>query len=314
LFIKPKPAYLSIEERNELGRFDRILNTIPTDQVMEYIARKIPHDALIFSMRPADMYYANRKMISYLDPRLLSFYEEADPVLAVQMLRKLGVNYIFMPDYSLPPAYNSSLLAILSNPSLSRLDYQIGMSQLYELVDDQKTLGTTVDLTPGQRPWSRQVQLLLGGRKALNSLGLGANEFEVQESHSLLPLFHRDYSVLLESKSPLADVDFEEGGNGLVSITPGEYVVKARLSGRGYITLWLRQFDERGTPIIEAATEKLGVLRIGDFSLTPANNVVNFERRVRIGGKTRYLTIGVQHNGKSYVVIEKMQLQSISKR
>jgi hypothetical protein len=313
-FIQPKPAYLNPKELSGLSRFDHMLNTLPTDQVMGYIARKIPHDALIFSMRPADMYYANRKMISYLDPRLLPFYQESDPVLAAGMLRKLGVNYIFMPDYSLPPAYNSTLLSILSNPSLARLDYQIGMSQLYELVDDQKRLGTTIDITPGERPWSRKVQLLFGGRKALDSLVLSRKEFEGQKSRSLLPLFHRDYCVLLESQSLMSDVDLEEGSNGLISVTPGEYVVRARLSGRGYIMLWISQLDERGMSISEATADKSSVLRIGDISLTSTNNVVNFERRVRISGKTRYLTIGVQHNGKSHVVIEEMLLQSILKK
>ena len=75
----------------------------------------------VFSIKPADMYYADRRMISYLDPRLLPFYGERDVVAACQKLRDLGVRYIHVPDYSLPPVYNSSFQEIMGRRDLSRL-------------------------------------------------------------------------------------------------------------------------------------------------------------------------------------------------
>jgi hypothetical protein len=261
------------------------------------------------------MYYAKRKMISYLDPRLLSFYQETDPVLAVEKLRKLGINYIFMPDYTLPPAYNSSLLAILSNPTLSRLDYQVGMAQLYELVDSQKKLGEIIDFTPGPgRLWNRSTQILLGGRKAIDSLSFVPNRFEGGESRSWMPLFHRDYSVLLESQAPLSVEDTYDLADRLQVINPGEYLFRARLLGRGYITLWLTQYDAGGQPVYNSTFRQGENWRLGDLSLTSKGSMLNFERRIKIDKNTRYVKFGVQHNGKSHIVIEEIQLQSIIKR
>jgi hypothetical protein len=184
------------------------------------------------------------------------------------------------------------------------------MAQLYEIVNDQKEMGETIDLTPGKQPWSRKLQLKLGGRKALESFGFNYEALMGSDSRSPLPLFHRDYSVLLESREALMDGSLLSS-KGLLAVQPGEYVIQARLSGEGYITLWLRLFDESGNPIKQSTTDRDSALRIGEFPLTPENHTVFFERRVEIGNNDHYISISVQHNGKSHVAIEKMLLQSI---
>lgn len=312
--VEPKPIAsafheeLTVTQGRDLKHLDWILNQWPSFNAVLEMSRRIPEEALVLAMRPADMYYAKRKMISYLDPRLMPFYREQDPETAAGMLKSLGIRYILMSDYSLPPAYGSSLLTLLADPRLSRLVYSSGMTQLYALEPDGQMAADAVDVTPGQYPWTRTLQMRIGGRKVLDVVGFEQQVFGGGESTSTVPAFHRDYSVMLASG--------HAGGLGsnmgrrstFIKAEPGEYVVRTNLKGEGFITLWLAQFDANNTEVVQPTLDRNRPLRLGDLSLSVQNPRIEFVRRFKVDPATRFIRIGVEHVGKSRVVIENMML------
>jgi hypothetical protein len=299
----------SLAIHKNLSQFDMILQLWASINVVKKI-NEIPKDAKVLAMRPADMFYVDRRMVSYLDESLLPFYRDKDPVSAAQKLDKLGISYVHMTDYTLPSAYNSSLLSILSDPSLSRLVYSKGMSQLYRLEKTFHTTGELNELTPGTIPWTRQLRLRIGGRKATTALGFGTEEFKGGQSVSTLPIFHRDYSVLLATElSP--GINFG-GNNSVINVRPeGEYIVRMNLVGEGYMVLWLQQLDERGNLVIQSTFDRDGPTRFGDVSLSAPRSEIEFVRRFRLEPTTHKIWIGVEHVGRSHVTIQKMTMERI---
>jgi hypothetical protein len=294
---------------SDLSRFDKLLARINVTKVAIEIPKIVPEDSLVLAMRPAEMYYAKRKMVSYLDPRLIPFYREKDPAIAVQMLKALGIHYVLMTDYSLPPSYHSSLMSILSDPRKSRLIYGAGMIQLYELSDDKQSAGRFLDITPGQFPWTRTEQLRIGGRKALDEFGLRSSVFEGGVSQSTSPFFHRDYSVAVTS-----GLDGKLSGDfyaPYINVDPGEYIVRLTLAGEGYIVLWLQQFDANGIAIADSTSQRDRQLRFGDLVLSQKNPTINFIRRLKIEPQTKKIRIEIEHVGRSHIKIESLTLERL---
>ena len=293
----------------DLSRFDKLLGRMPSIKVAMEISKIIPEDSLVLSMRPADMYYAKHKMVSYLDPRLIPFYREKDPAVAVEILKALNIRHVLMTDYSLPTSYHSSLMSILSDPRKSRLVYGSGMTQLYELSDDRQFVGNTLDVTPGKFLWTRTEQLRIGGRKAFGEFGLRASVFDGGVSLSTFPFFHRDYSVALTS-----GLDGELSGNfyaQYIKVDPGEYVIRVKLTGQGYVVLWIQQFDSNGIQITDSTTDRDRQLRFGDLVLSKKNPSIDFARRIKIEPKTHKIRLEVEHVGRSYVKIESLTLEQL---
>ena len=315
--ITPKPAVTEFSEESlvnldDITRFDWIMRHRPSTNVVRKIYEELPQDAKVLAIRPADMYYADRRMVSYLDESLLPFYREKELINGAAKLRQLGIRYVFMTDYALPPVYNSSLMSILATPSLSRLVYSSGMMQLYELVNTGDQTGEVQDLTPGNIPWTRTLQLRIGGRKAVNALGFRPTIFNGGESVSSLPIFHRDYSVILATGQGAS----LWGGKSatFTEVKPGgEYVVRMNLKGEGYIVLWLQQFDAKGIPILQPTIAADRPTRIGDVSLSEKNQEFEFARRLRVQPETSRIRIGVEHIGRSKISISKMTLESVAK-
>jgi hypothetical protein len=300
---------LTLEQGRDQSRFDWILGHWPSVNVAKEISKIISEDSLVLAMRPADMYYAKRKMVSYLDPTLMPFYREKDPATAVDILKSLGINYVFMTDYSLPPAYNSSLLSILADPRLSRLVYSAGMSQLYELDSSHQSATKPINMAPGQFPWTRSLKMRIGGRKALDTLGFKPSIFGINSSASTMPFFHRDYSVVLASglAAGLGSGRFST----FVQVDTSEYVVRMNVVGQGYVIVWLSQFDSIGNLIKNKKIDRDEALRLGDFSLSEVNPSIEFARRFRIEPETHYIRIGVEHVGRSDITIKKMTLERL---
>ncbi len=125
-----------VTPRSMLAGADAQAARLPSLRLMRTLTDLTPPKALVLSLRPADMYYAHRKMISYIDPRLIAFYLQTDPEHALATLHALGVTHVHVPDYSLPVDYNSQLPRLLSSPRFARLlSYDSGHA-LYELVRD----------------------------------------------------------------------------------------------------------------------------------------------------------------------------------
>lgn len=137
-------------EWSEIGQdFRKTLSRVPEYQLIEYLRTQTPLDSLIFSLKPADMYYAQRRQIGYLDPRLVPVYEADNAAQALASLKALGVNYIHVPAYGLPPLYNSPLRQVLRDGRATTLRYSNAGGQIYELIPGPVSLEVRTDITSG---------------------------------------------------------------------------------------------------------------------------------------------------------------------
>ena len=294
------------------ARFDRILDFWSPFRTVREMASRVPADALVLTMRPADMYYSARTMLSYLDPRLLPIYQENSPALAAAMLRDIGVQYVHMVDYSLPSLYNSVLQDIMDRPDLSRLEYGYGMTQIYSLRDSGLRSGTQINITPGQVPWIRTPTVRIAGSQAFGGLQFNQSVMAAQQaSISTFPIFHRDYSIQLETTIRDSSVATTKGLPAF-KLTPGsEYLLNLNLQGRGFVQIWLQQLDAKRNPIDNEMIERAGSIRIGEIALTEQYPARIFTRRFTAMADARMFRITVEHLGQSRLTIEQATLTAL---
>ncbi|HQZ06100.1 MAG TPA: hypothetical protein PLJ46_09520 [Burkholderiaceae bacterium] len=306
--VPPSPSVSildeSVIEETKKERFDRILDYWSAFRTVREMASHVPGDALVLTMRPADMYYSGRTMLSYLDPRLLPVYRETSPVQAVQMLHDMGVQYVHMVDYSLPSLYNSVLQGIMDRPDLSRLEYGYGMTQIYSLRDSGLRKGAQIDITPGKVPWIRSPAIRTVGKNAFGGFKFGQTIMsEQKDSVSTFPLFHRDYSVELITR--VGDSSWS-GSNKQPNfeVNPGsEYLLDLQLQGRGFVQIWLTQLDAKRNPIDNEMAERDSSIRIGEIALTEQYPAKNFARRFKAIADAKMFQITVEHVGESHLTI-----------
>jgi len=103
-------------------------------QCIQFINNFLPEDAKLLVFRQADFaYYGKRPFISFEDPKLLPLYEQATAESASQFLQGLGVTHLLVPDYAVPPLYNSSVAELLSDPKLASLVFEAQGYKVFSL-------------------------------------------------------------------------------------------------------------------------------------------------------------------------------------
>jgi hypothetical protein len=300
------------------SRFRRGLEMFPNISAMYWVRENLPLDALVLSLRPADMYYAQRKMVSYLDERLLPIYKESSPQAAAKMLLDLGVTHLHVPDYGLPVSYNSVLDRIIADPELSRLLHMAGGTQILELRTpvggEAKPIAfESVDFSPGNHVWTKYLQINLGGRKALNALGVTGETLTkdgASDSALSVPIFHRDFSTILVNGlgSPLLEPRIDS----LLQVRGGrEYRVRFDLEGRAFIRIWLVQFDARGLVLSQSRISE-GPERIAEIVLNESAGSKCVSRRFFALPEAAYVRFGIEHVGHSKVTVKQAVLEFVA--
>ncbi len=291
-------GYLLMGGALSAGAFDLApesrLRNRPDYSAARYLAEATDSSALVLTLKPADMYYSGRKMVSYLDPRLLPFYGENDPGKAAMLLRALGITHVHVPSYHLPSVYNSALQKILRDPRLSTLGFSAAGYQVYALKPSDLFDGATTNLTPGPIEWRRSENLILGGRKAFRTVTLDTRALEPGKGSSGgLPLgfLDRDLSITLTS-APIA-------------IEPdGEYGIDLDVAGHGAVRVSLierngaRAPGEIAGPRVPSRTTP-----IGDFFLSQTQSERSIAYRLRIGAATNEVILVLEHFGHSRLEI-----------
>jgi hypothetical protein len=279
----------SKELNNSIKIEDKILNN-----KLYKIIKSTPKDSVIFSMRPSEMYYADRKMMSYLDYRLVSFYQERDPLVAFRILKSLGVSHILMTSNTFPVFYNSGLKFILADPRFSRLVYNSNDTvQLYELRSSvqisQKKL-KKIDLLQEPYIWTNNLFINI-----LNIFSLKINN-EFYDKKSI----ENTFAYFTVRKLVLNKITKNLQNNLLIE-EPGEYIISLNLAGEGYVTLWMEKNSFFAT----------GKTLLGDFALSPTKPKIEFLRRVKFEDKNTYFSLSIEHKG-SRIKIEKIILEQLS--
>jgi len=238
----------------------------PAYASVDYLRRNTPPTAIVLSLKPADMYYAHRRMISYLDPRLLPFYDENDPHRALNQLRSLGIQYLHIPDYSLPSIYNSGLQDILSRTDLTKLSFSADGYQIYEVMKED---GTKTKEAPEK------------DQRAIKSIPI--------RSYSP-PLFRWD--VLTYFWSRKRDILGDDRPENRLSINAGlEYLLSLSLQGHAFARIHLLQYDSEGRLVDKSL--------IGEIVTDESLQGKIFKRRFKANQKASSACLLIEHQGDS---------------
>lgn len=309
---------------------------------LKYLREETPEDTLVLSMRPADMYYAKRRMISYLDPRLVPFYSEKDPAKAVRLLKGLGIRYVQVSDYFLPPLYNSALMEILARPDLSSLVFDnidpdnfsrgqlyqkrlvINMlrknqfNHIYELTPEKSTTaGGRINFAQPHYPWIEFKSWVIGGRKPFLNIMNITRDFKGPVSKLDLPLklFQRGRLNTIA----VGSLELMDGMNipkDLIRISDQkEYVADIELKGEGNVAFWIIQYDANGQALRYDRTHIGGEkVLIGDYVLSKTAPQKRFLRRIPTLPEAHYLQVGIEHAGNSWIKVIRAELIAYQQR
>ncbi len=268
----------------------------PHFEVMRYLRDETPPNALVLSMKPADMFYAGRRMVSYLDPRLLPFYAEAaDDAQAWQLLRSLGISHVHMTDYLLPPAYMSRLMSMVTDTRYAALVSDAEGYQIYELRGD--AAGSEAPVSPvvldAAGPWQLQTHVVLGGRKSRARFVLAAQPYDfgvTSINDGFFGLFHRESGRVL--MGPAVNL---RAARVACPVGRPELVVRIEAAGKAQIQLLAVLRDAAGQ-ILERRI-------LGD---RPAlqKGVTTLLRRMPLPPAADTLALVVEHRGASQLRLD----------
>lgn len=269
----------------------------PGFAAVRYATANTPADSVVLSERPAEMYYAQRRMMSFLDPRLVPVYREPDPGWAGAQLHALGVTHLQMPGYSHPAIYNTAVQGILASPALSTLLFAEGMEQIYALGSSGKVVGEARDIGPAARSWvmvKRFAPLNILVHQRPGPLRPGTTS----EGGFEIPVLQRSWStMLLIGGTPATGL--RQQGDDLVNVTAGgEYLLTLDLEGDAYAYAYVFQYDDRGFSV--GGTRPSSEL-IGELPLSEGKGVRTLTRRVLLRPDTQNIRIGVEHRGNTRV-------------
>lgn len=276
---------------------EQLLNTQPQQQVIRFIRDDLPKNSLVLATLSSDMYYADKKMISNLDPSLIDFYQVSIAKQGWKILKELGVTHIYVVANAQPTFYNSTLQDIVSDNSFTELLYSAGGNQLYSLNPEivQKTPAVGLDLMPPNVEWERTENILIGGRKSLEKINFSSenmNDKIYSETKLPFSFFQRDVSTSLQTKLPIYVND------------EGEYKLEFDLEGYGLLRFWLTQYDEQGQIV-----EKTYLL--SETILSEQYRKRNSAYRFKTVPNMKYLQIEIEHYGNSQVAVTKCLLSKL---
>lgn len=232
---------------NWSSSIDEKLRYWPPFHAMRFLAESelIPQNALVLSMKPADMYYSKHKMVSYLDPRLLEFYREKSDAAALKMLEAIGITHVHVPDYDIPPMYNSRLRKILASVEKADLLHSAGGHQIYRLKpsaeENSPSLSRHAELGFDQVPWTISYVSFVLGRSSIFSRSSPSQPYSVSgpSQPGLEPMFGELHTVLVSG------TDGEIKGDTSVEAET-EYLLELNMHGKPHVSVYLYQVNKDG--------------------------------------------------------------------
>lgn len=295
----------------DIGRreFSAILSDVGEYELTDYLRESTPPDALVLSIKPADMYYADRRMVSYLDERLIDFYRVDDVAEGARMLSEMGITHVHVPDYGIPPLYNSTLHEILRSPAFSDLLMSTDRGQIYALRPDDKTEGEPIDISPAARPWTRVPLGVLGGRKRFFTFPLG----EPKEINSSTTEGNRSNQFFQRDRIDAFVLGREDDGR-LAQLpiirTVSEVAVRFELSGDGLIEVYAAGASQ---PEPDFAQGSLQGKRLATFELSTQQPRRVFSRRLLLAPDSEAMTVTILHIGGEFLSINSVKITPIER-
>ena len=305
-------SFMSSKQRGSLSISSSLqekLATIPDYALISSLNSLTGPDALVLSMKPADMFYANARMISYLDPRLLNFYREPDTRKARDMLAALGVTHVHVPDYGLPPFYNSQLFAIVGDPNLTTLLAQEGSGAVYALSGTRAKAHKPIALDPSVIPWRLKRYFAFGGRKGFAKAEQPTGTTTGQYFTSGLPLglMHRHWTTNVAIGVDAAD-DLPRRGQS-VSVHPATlYQFELSLEGRGYVKVIVNQYETDVQGAFKASKSQ----QISTFELSDEQQRRSLKFQLMTAIEAKAVSLSFELMGTSWLSVNQVRLTEFS--
>jgi len=290
--------------------------SIPEIKLIDFLDNHVEESGVVLSLKPADMYYSSRRMMSFLDERLLSFYGKKDIDSAYDELRKFGITHVHIPSYGIPPIYNSQLFSLLRNPNYTTLRYQTTAGQIYTLIPEASSKrggalpipGTRrftntmqQDISPKNMQWVRQDVFSLGGRKIFIKWG-ERNSLLTEASYRRdLPydLFHRHWRTIASVGIALPNMLPAE--NSILHVEPSrEYAIDLRLAGAGFLEISVDQFAKQEE---HDAYELIKHTEITSFELSENQPMRDYGFRFLTEPTAQAMVLNIKSMGSSAVEI-----------
>ncbi|HOB92508.1 MAG TPA: hypothetical protein PK306_03450 [Aquabacterium sp.] len=274
------PSQLLMPLEDKLARF-------APWQATRYLREHTPPEALVFSLKPSDMLYARRRMLSYLDPVLLPAYAETDAAAMSARLAALGVSHVHAPDYPLPPLYHSALQPLLADPRLAALVADFGGQQVYALGDSGARVCQVADLMRTGSPWQRSQTWSFGGRKRLAAAdAVHVEPASPADAQRPLPAwFQRDrVTRIVSAPMPLR--------LGAACGEGAEWRLDLDLAGSGFASVQALLLDDRG-----GVREELS---LGGIPVA-AQGTTRWQRRLLIPEGVAAVRWVVEHRGTARI-------------
>jgi len=269
-----------LPDQNE-STWTSLSNASPAIALQRIIAHSVRMSDTVLSLKPSDMFYGNKRMISYLDPRLLSFYDTSDADSGARLLRDLGITHIHVGDSWIPPYYNSVLTDIISNPTYTTLLAEKGPHKLFILKSQSsgtENVQAIANLSPSDTQWDQQIKISLGGRKALASVPIAPRLFGGGVSVCRFPLFSRNMSrSLIYPSSQASPVE----SMAPLALKPGEYIASFKLRGCGFVRIEMRKSVARSKHSVDEDAQSKATI-IGECSLSRNQPFIRLTYRFRM--------------------------------
>jgi hypothetical protein len=260
---------------------------------------------LVLTFRPADFFYANIKMVSFLDPRIVPLYSLRDASELSAGLSALGITAIHVPDYFIPPINKSAIMTLLGRPDLARLIASQDGSQIYQLRSrgqkDDTEFVSSVAFGRESIEWTDNWVFNIGGRKSISSLT--ADDMQKADGDRL-NLFHREISNFTFNGDGIFSRPKSSMGLVLIPSKAEQVRLELDLIGSGFVKFWLLQFDELGAPIRRPAPQSNYRVRIGEIAVRDS---ASFVRRVTVDPRARYLRVAIEYNGTYSVEVKRAE-------
>ncbi|AZY47762.1 hypothetical protein C0J09_00440 [Bordetella avium] len=227
--------YFSAVQRNQGSAPVLVPSTICRFGLVDYLSH-LPPGETVLALRPSDMYYAKQRMISYLDPRLIPFYEADSKQEGLRILRALGIRYVQGIAYSLPVDYHSVLKDILADPEMASVVISTGREMLYELAPAAPMqFGPPEQVGPTVQTWSEGF-----------ALSLAPGVVVMRDEHEMAADFSPSgpvYPVFVRAQ------EFFQHNDGFIKIDPDyEYLITFKVEGTGFGSLMAVEYKEGRPP------------------------------------------------------------------
>jgi hypothetical protein len=165
---------------------------------------------------------------------LIEFYQADSTEVGLTVLKQLGIQYIVTNSYVEPAVYNSSLIDLLGDPEYSQLLEEINSERLYLLAPTPEA--TTIESAGRYDP----VKSIYSVSTGKGNLCGGMASAKGTDAKSSIVIRKGDQQKL-NIRSVVSGDDIANGNS--LPLMQGNYFVKMRMSGQGYVQLKIFGYD-----------------------------------------------------------------------